>query len=340
MDVPPRCPFATVETCPRFYQSLSLLGSAGSTAIDSSEDKRLLEKWKSTDIWPKTREQETIIYGNNKFFGNFCPEVAFDRFGYFASYLGRYSDELDHDLAHKQLGEGGAPSEDYRWAWSSVTPMHFTECPLYSVLLYRQNDVENRLNQKELKPSSGRPIVDAVGKSITQKVIWKDRWRKLSSNAKVFLISVTTFVALLAAFLTNIEKINDFFKAEQPPASVPSIVVKLSNSSEKGVIISARGDFTLWLPGPGASHRMGKYEFLTTEGKSPTGARLVVPPQETVTVHAKIMNETYFSKILSQSDCDLSLLVYRVGAGLIHTNNMPFTKEAITKYFIEADVGK
>ena len=158
MGVPPRCPLATVETCPRFYQSLSLLGSAGSTAIESSEDKRLLEKWKTSDLWPKTREQETIIYGNNKFFDQFCPEVAFARFGYFASYLGRYSDELDHDLAHEQLGKIGASSEDYRWAWSSVTSMHFTECPLYSVLLHRQNDKANDISNENHEEWYKRPF--------------------------------------------------------------------------------------------------------------------------------------------------------------------------------------
>ena len=56
-------------------------------------------------MWPKTGEQETIIYGNQKFFDKFCPEISYERFGYFASYLGRYADELDHDLAHKKLGE-------------------------------------------------------------------------------------------------------------------------------------------------------------------------------------------------------------------------------------------
>lgn len=157
MDVPPRCPLATVETCPRFYQSLSLLGSAGSTAIESSEDKRLLEKWITSDLWPKTREQETIIY-NNKIFDQFCPEVAFERFGYFASYLGRYSDELDHDLAHEQLGKIGASSDDYRWAWSSVTSMHFTECPLYSVLLHRQNDKANDISNENHEEWYKRPF--------------------------------------------------------------------------------------------------------------------------------------------------------------------------------------
>jgi len=157
---------------------------------------------------------------------------------------------------------------------------------------------------------------------------------------KVAAISVTTCVALLAAFLANIEKIGNFFKAEQPSPSVPAIVVKLSNSSEADVIVSARGDFTLWLSGPGAYHTMGKYEFLTTEGKPPTAGSLTVPPKDTITVLAKVMNEKFYSKILSQADCDLCLLVYRAGAGLIHTNNMPFTKEAIKKYYIEADVGK
>lgn len=36
-----RCPFATVEACPRFYQSLSLLGETGSTKISEAEDERL-----------------------------------------------------------------------------------------------------------------------------------------------------------------------------------------------------------------------------------------------------------------------------------------------------------
>jgi hypothetical protein len=152
----PRCPFATVDTCPRFYQSLSLLGSAGSTSIDSLEDKRLLKKWKKSDLWPKTEEQETIIYGNNKFFDKFCPEVAFERFGYFASYLGRYSDEIDHDLAHEKLGKINASSEDYRWSWSSLIAMHFSECPLYSVLIYRQG---NKKNEEWYKGPIGMVII-------------------------------------------------------------------------------------------------------------------------------------------------------------------------------------
>lgn len=133
----PRCPYASVERCPRYYQSLSLLGEAGSTKIDSAEDERLLERWKQSDLWPRTDEYATSVSGPSgepKNFSNFCPEVSYDRFGCFASYLGRYADEIDSGIAHEGLGDQHAPQNDPRWNWSNVRPMHYTECPLYSPL--------------------------------------------------------------------------------------------------------------------------------------------------------------------------------------------------------------
>ncbi len=139
--VQPRCPFATVNNCPRFYQSLSLLGEAGSTRIDSKEDKRLLKRWKKSDLWPKTNEYATSITEPEcapHTFSNFCPEVAYDRFGYFASFLARYADEIDINVEHAKLGKEGVSAKDWRWSWASISKMHYAECPLYSVLANRQ----------------------------------------------------------------------------------------------------------------------------------------------------------------------------------------------------------
>lgn len=47
----PRCPFASVNRCPRYYQSLWVLGSAGSPSIDAEEDNRLRKKWEASDLW-------------------------------------------------------------------------------------------------------------------------------------------------------------------------------------------------------------------------------------------------------------------------------------------------
>jgi hypothetical protein len=135
--VTPRCPFASVERCPRYYQSLSLLGEAGSTKIPADEDARLNALWEKSDLWPKTAEGGTSIFGNGtrtSGFSNFCPEVTYDRFHLFASGLYRHADEIDIELAHERLGREGVPGTNWQWLWAAISPMHFTECPLYSPL--------------------------------------------------------------------------------------------------------------------------------------------------------------------------------------------------------------
>lgn len=134
------CPFATVEACPRYYQSLSLLGEAGSTRIPEREDQRLLKRWKKNDLWPRTDDQATAISGapgNPSIFSNFCPEVTAQRFGYFATSLTRYADELDVGQAHERLAKEGIPAGHPSWSWSSYASQHFTECAMYAVLSQR-----------------------------------------------------------------------------------------------------------------------------------------------------------------------------------------------------------
>jgi hypothetical protein len=133
----PRCPFASVHSCPRYYQSLSLLGGAGCTAIPKEEDDALLANWEKHPLWPTTGEQETSISGGNgekNSYSKFCPEVAYDTFGLFATYLGRYVDEIDREMAATRSEKEGAAHDDPRWIWCGITPQHYSECPIYSPL--------------------------------------------------------------------------------------------------------------------------------------------------------------------------------------------------------------
>lgn len=138
-----RCPFANVEHCYRYYDSLSLMGQAGATEIPEKEDARLLKKWKKTGLYPATRELSTSISGppgNPDQFANYCPEVTLEFSGVAASYLSKYADEIDRDNMHRMLTKHGMPTHDPRWRWSSTSEMHYSDCPAYSILLHRSKE--------------------------------------------------------------------------------------------------------------------------------------------------------------------------------------------------------
>jgi hypothetical protein len=124
------------------------LGEAGVAApIDPQEDQRLLEKWKRSDLWPATAEHESRVGGRPgrpSIFTNFCPEVSFDTFGWFGSTLAYHAGEIDQDNSHRSLAKEGAIAHDWRWTFSVVVPLHYTECPFYSLLTLGINETKGK----------------------------------------------------------------------------------------------------------------------------------------------------------------------------------------------------
>src|SRR5207247_8245316 len=93
--------------------------------------------------WPVVDEQATSITGadgKRSGFHNFCPEVSFEVFHLFASYLHRFSDEIDIEIRHKQLSEAAHPYAAWRWNWDTVMPIHYTDCPVYSALTVQSTE--------------------------------------------------------------------------------------------------------------------------------------------------------------------------------------------------------
>lgn len=144
--LPGRCPYASIHRCPRNFESAALLSDAGTTSRMSQElHDSTLEKWRKHELSPATVELATSISGGStpNCYSNFCPETAFDTFGWFAATLIRIVDPIDRQIAERLIKENPAPTEkDWRWTWSYVAPLHYTDCPLYAKL-YQEKPMAN-----------------------------------------------------------------------------------------------------------------------------------------------------------------------------------------------------
>jgi 5-methylcytosine-specific restriction endonuclease McrA len=135
LKLPPRCPIATSELCPRYYYSWLLLGRAEvTTPISAADQARLGKKW-ATFPSVVAEEGPSTFRAGEKFphLLDFCPEVNYQVFGLFASSLDEYADEIDRDVAYRRLEREGAPGADPRWRWCVTIPRHYSECREFSI---------------------------------------------------------------------------------------------------------------------------------------------------------------------------------------------------------------
>lgn len=154
------------------------------TKIEPEEDQHLLNKWKKSDLWPTINEQATSISGRPdkpSLFSNFCPEVAYDMSGFFAVSLFRYVDEIDLDVAHARLAKENVPGSDWRWVWSSIRPMHYTECPIYSPLDLNASRIVAQESNGGAPESTSQAVFRAI---------WNlsPFWRRFALIGLVFLV--------------------------------------------------------------------------------------------------------------------------------------------------------
>lgn len=74
-------------------------------------------------------------------FSAFCPEVSFDYFRAFASHVVQFYANLDRDLRAKRLQSSGVPEDRWEWHFDHLTPLHYSDCAMYAILLGPQQDV-------------------------------------------------------------------------------------------------------------------------------------------------------------------------------------------------------
>ncbi len=134
-DAPFSCPYANVHKCHRYYASIYMLGEVKIiTSIGDDKKADLDAFWEESDLLPVIAEDDTGISGSegrSSSFSNFCPEVSFTYFHYYASYLAKYVDEIDRDVRHEIAARENI-TNDWRYEWAFVTACHFLDCGAYS----------------------------------------------------------------------------------------------------------------------------------------------------------------------------------------------------------------
>jgi hypothetical protein len=178
-NVPPRCPYANVHRCYKYYASLSLFGKVGiTTKMEESIKNELDSFWDKSDLIPTITEQDTSISGSDDrktSFSNFCPEISYERFGLFASSLHRHIDDIDIEQAHKHLARIKATPNDWRWVWAAISPLHYSQCPAYSQLL-AINTVPEKIALHEQEIVEFKPGFMGLNINILSLITKFSRW--------------------------------------------------------------------------------------------------------------------------------------------------------------------
>ncbi|OAI03442.1 hypothetical protein A1353_14575 [Methylomonas methanica] len=112
-----------------------MLGEVKMITSISVDNKEILDTfWADSGLLPVVAENNTGISecnGKPSTFSNFCPEVTFAYFGYYASYLTKYADEIDKDSGHR-IAERESLHNDWRHEWAHISACHFLECSSYN----------------------------------------------------------------------------------------------------------------------------------------------------------------------------------------------------------------
>ncbi|HUS46032.1 MAG TPA: hypothetical protein VM219_08385 [Phycisphaerae bacterium] len=182
-------------------------------------------------------------------------------------------------------------------------------------------------------------LTDAYGVPFPKRLTWKERWKAASSCAKTVVLLLVAFIAGMATLIANLQAVQDFFRSPPSPPDVPPIVVEITNSSDHPVDIITRGDFILWLPGPGARHAFGKYEFRKLDGSQIDTGLVTIEPDAKPRLLAQVLDEALYAMVFERADCDISFMVHRSTGGHQTTDDMPFAAGAVEKHFLTVDVG-
>ena len=171
----------------------------------------------------------------------------------------------------------------------------------------------------------------------------RSQWQSWSLPSK--LTAIGTLLALISFGLYALEKsfslkelvINEILESRY--SKVPKIAVKIQNAGDKIINVYMEGEFLLWLPqgiNSGIPTIPGRYRLTADARPHIKDGLIVIQPSKEVIVAAELMNPQYFSRLLEKGDTDLSLIFRKDDGSSFFSEDIPFRRDTIEKYYTVA----
>ncbi|WP_156516968.1 hypothetical protein [Delftia sp. GW456-R20] len=129
------CSYAALNKCHRFYESIYLLTKKGVIAgLDNDAIDKLDKYWEGKSLIPLIEEERTSVTGNVgkiSSMSNFCPEVTHKYYGYYASYMSKYVDDIDAASGERRAVADDL-KDDWRFLWQFVVACHYLDCSVFN----------------------------------------------------------------------------------------------------------------------------------------------------------------------------------------------------------------
>lgn len=130
------CPYANSHSCPRYHDSVVLLKRSKMIAgITDTKEEELSEYWERTKFSSLCDEELPSVCSNKNggvsSISNFCPEISYKYFYYYADYMCKYVDEIDQDTGVR-IAKNDNIKNDWKYSWMTVTPRFYLDCDVFS----------------------------------------------------------------------------------------------------------------------------------------------------------------------------------------------------------------
>jgi hypothetical protein len=169
------------------------------------------------------------------------------------------------------------------------------------------------------------------------------RWVSWSLPTKIGIIVslIGTMTGLLSVALYFWDLKPFLERWFSPPPAVRNIAVRIDNPAKTDVSLSYRDELVLWLPtalSDSAPRIGGMYEVVASDAGLVKDGVVPIRAAGETRIVVKVMDQDRLYRFLRRCDTTLTLMFHRPDGSIFFSDNIPFTDEALRKFYARADM--